>query len=150
MLSKIDNSPIVVVDRHPIHAFLVPFPMACFSGALLTDLTYWRTAEMMWADFSAWLLAFGLVLGFLAALAGLFDYFTNRLVRRDARGWLHMIGSIAVLALSLLNAFVHSRDAWTSVVPTGMILSAVVVFLMIVSAFAGRSIAATTATAGHP
>ena len=38
---------------------LVPFPIACFVGTLLTDIAYWRTAEMMWADFSAWLLTVG-------------------------------------------------------------------------------------------
>jgi len=117
----------------------------CFTGALLTDIAYWRTAEMMWADFSAWLLSFGLALGVLAALAGLFDFFTNRLVRQRSRGWLHMVGNIVVLVLSVLNAFVHSRDAWTSVVPTGLTLSAVVVVLMIFSASIGRSLGTTEA-----
>ena len=41
------------VGMHPIHPMWVPFPIACFSGALLTDIVYWKTAEMMWADFSA-------------------------------------------------------------------------------------------------
>jgi uncharacterized membrane protein len=40
----------------PIHPMLVPFPIACFTGALFSDIAYWKTAEMMWADFSAWLL----------------------------------------------------------------------------------------------
>ncbi len=43
--------------RQPIHPMLVPVPIACFLGVLLTDLTYWRSAEMMWANFSAWLVA---------------------------------------------------------------------------------------------
>lgn len=138
---KETSQPALIVERHPLHAMLVPFPIVCFTGALLSDLAYWRTAEMMWANFSAWLLTFGLALGVLAALAGLFDFFTNRLVRGRSRGWLHMIGNFAVLALSVLNAFVHSRDAWTSVVPTGLALSAVVVILMIFTASIGRRIA---------
>lgn len=133
--------PPVVVERRPLHALLVPFPIVCFTGALLTDIAYWRTAEMMWADFSAWLLTFGLAFGVLAALAGLFDFFTNRLVRHYSRGWLHMLGNIAVLVLSVLNVFIHTRDAWTSVVPTGLTLSALVVVLMIVTASIGRSLA---------
>jgi len=60
---------------------LVPFPIACFVGTLMTDLAYWKTAEMMWADFSAWLLLAGLVVGVLAAIAGLIDFLSNRLVR---------------------------------------------------------------------
>jgi hypothetical protein len=45
---------------HPIHPMLVPFPIACFSGALVTDIAYWRTANMMWSNFSAWLIFAGL------------------------------------------------------------------------------------------
>jgi uncharacterized membrane protein len=36
---------------HPIHPMLIPFPIACFVGTLLTDITYWRTADMLWANF---------------------------------------------------------------------------------------------------
>ena len=36
-----------------------------------------------------------------------------------------------------MNAFVHSRDAWTSVVPTGLALSAVVVLLLVVLGWTG-------------
>src|SRR5882762_3734233 len=62
------------IAKHPIHPILVPFPIVCFVGTLLTDLTYWRTAEMMWADFSAWLVTVGVVMGWLAAIAGLIDF----------------------------------------------------------------------------
>ena len=61
------------IAHHPIHPMLVPFPVVCFVGTLLTDLAYWKTAEMMWADFSAWLLFVGLIMGVLAAIAGLID-----------------------------------------------------------------------------
>ena len=40
------------VAMHPIHPMLVPFPITRFIGALITDIAYWKTAEMMWADFS--------------------------------------------------------------------------------------------------
>lgn len=150
MLKETVSSDIVIIERRPTHALLVPFPIVCFTGTLLTDLAYWRTAEMMWADFSAWLLTFGLVFGVLAALAGLLDFFTDRLVRHRSRGWLHMIGNIVVLGLSVLNAFIHSRDAWTSVVPTGLSLSAAVVLLMIVTALTDRSLTTTAVSGGNP
>ncbi|MHB8286782.1 MAG: DUF2231 domain-containing protein, partial [Caulobacteraceae bacterium] len=41
----------------------------------------------------------------------------------------------AAALLSLLNAFVHSRDAWTSVVPDGITLSVIVTALLLISAF---------------
>jgi uncharacterized membrane protein len=49
---------------------------------------------MMWADFSAWLLVVGMITGVLAGIAGLIDFFGNRLVRAQGRAWLHMIGNI--------------------------------------------------------
>jgi uncharacterized membrane protein len=125
------------VAMHPIHPMLVPFPVACFVGALLTDIAYWRTAEMMWADFSAWLLFAGLAMGVLAAVVGLIDFLSNRLIRRLVPAWYHMIGNVVVMLLALFNAFVHSRDAWTSVVPTGLVLSTLTVLLMLFTGWQG-------------
>jgi uncharacterized membrane protein len=36
-----------------IHPMLVPIPIVCFIGALVTDIAYAVTAEMMYANFSA-------------------------------------------------------------------------------------------------
>jgi uncharacterized membrane protein len=127
------------VATHPIHPMLVSFPIACFVGTLLTDLAYWKTAEMMWADFSAWLLFFGLVMGGLAAIAGLVDFLSNRSIRALAPAWFHMIGNVVVLVLALFNSFVHSRDAWTSVVPSGLILSALTVIVLLFTGWMGGS-----------
>lgn len=118
---------------------LVPFPIVCFVGALITDLAYWFTGEMMWADFSAWLVTVGVITGFLAAIAGLIDFLGNPLVRAQAPAWPHVIGNVIVLVLATLNMFVHSRDAWTSVVPTGLILSAVVVLILLFTGWMGGS-----------
>ena len=68
---------------HPLHPMLVPFPIVCFIGAFVTDIVYWRTANLMWQYFSIWLITAGLVIGGLAALVGLIDYFGDR-ARADA------------------------------------------------------------------
>ena len=130
-------APTAHIARHPIHPMLVPFPIACFVGTLVTDLAYWRTADMMWANFSSWLLLVGLIMAGLAAIAGLIDFLGNRLVRRQSAAWMHMIGNVVVVVLSLFNAFVHSRDGWTSVVPTGLVLSSVVVLLLLFTGWQG-------------
>ena len=59
----------VVAVRSPVHAALVPFPGVCFTLALLTDIAFWQSANIMWQNFSAWLLFAGLVFGGLAVLA---------------------------------------------------------------------------------
>jgi uncharacterized membrane protein len=125
------------IAGHPIHPMLVPFPIACFFGTLLTDLAYWRSGGMMWADFSAWLVTVGVIMGFLAAIAGLIDFLGNRLVRAQAPAWPHAIGNIVVLILATCNMLVHSRDGWTSVMPTGLILSALVVLILLFTGWMG-------------
>jgi uncharacterized membrane protein len=127
----------VRIARHPIHTMLVPFPIVCFIGALATDIAYWQTAEMTWANFSAWLLAVGLIFGVLAAIAGLVDFLANPMIRALRAAWLHLIGNVVVMVLAFIDALVHTRDAWTSVVPTGLILSAVVVVLMVFTGWLG-------------
>jgi uncharacterized membrane protein len=116
--------------EHSMHPTLISFPIACFSGALVTDIAYAVTADMMWADFSDWLLAAGLFVGVLAAIASIIDVFGHREMRGQAASWLYLLGSLVVLALAVLDNLVHSRDAWTSVVPTGLILSAALVIVM--------------------
>jgi uncharacterized membrane protein len=126
---------------HPIHAMLIHFPIASFTFALFTDLAYWQTANNMWTNFSAWLLFAGLVFGGLAAVAGMLDFVLRRSVRRQGLVWPHALGNVVVLALALVNSFVHAADGWISVVPYGLALSASTVLLMIVTAWLGRSVA---------
>ena len=130
---------VLVAARRPLHKTPMAVANACFVGTLLTDVAYWRSAEMMWADFSAWLLLAGLVVGVLAVLAALVDLSTGRLARQAGPAWPYLLGSLVVLVISLFNALVHSRDAWTSVVPTGLILSAVAVIVILLLGLLGWS-----------
>ncbi len=139
MASRAVTRPISRV--HPIHGILSAFPLAFFTGALVTDLVYADSADMMWANFSAWQITFGLVGGALAAVAGIGSAILYRREprrRRDgATSLVHNLVSIFTLVFALVNAFVHSRDAWTSVVPTGIVLSVVTVALAFVGSWLG-------------
>ncbi len=122
---------------HPIHTMLVPFPIACFVGTFLTDLAYWRTANMQWANMSAWLLTVGLIVAAFAVIAGAIDFLGERRIRALGAAWIHAVGNAVALILSIFNAFVHSRDAYTSVVPAGLILSGLVVLILLVTGWNG-------------
>jgi uncharacterized membrane protein len=95
---------------------------------------------MMWANFSAWLVTVGVIMGFLAAIAGLIEFLGNRHVRTLLAAWLHLIGNAIVLVLATFNMLIHSRDAWTSIVPNGLILSAVVVLILLFTGWLGGSL----------
>jgi uncharacterized membrane protein len=84
------------IFRQPIHPMLVPIPIACFVGVLLTDLTYWWSAEMMWANFSAWLVTVGVIVGLIAAVFGLIDFLSSRLIRAQPPAWPHAIGNVVL------------------------------------------------------
>src|ERR1700760_5095160 len=107
------------VGARTIHQSLAPFPVAYFTAAFVTDLAYWRTAEVMWERFSIWLIAGGLVISALVALAAVSDLAFGR--QRPA--WFRAFGYLAGVLISLLNVFVHSRDGYTAVVPNGLNLS---------------------------
>jgi uncharacterized membrane protein len=124
---------------YPVFRILAAFPIAGFCGALATDIAYAATADMIWADFSAWLLASAMVTGVLAAIVGVVDVVAGRRGWVLWRAWPIVIGSLLVLALGLLDNLVHSRDAWTSVVPFGLALSAATVLVALITAWSGGS-----------
>lgn len=123
---------------HPLHAILLAFPIALFSAALLSDITYLNTAEIQWTNFSAWLITGGLVFGAPALLWALI-----LLVRRRGTGSRDMLAYFLLVAVmwvaALINAFQHSRDAWSSVGMTGLILSIVSTLAALAAGWVGHS-----------
>lgn len=117
---------------------LVPFPIACFVGAFITDFVYWRNPDVLWERFSIWLITAGLIVAALAVIAGVIDFAAGRRIRNLA--WPHAVGYVVALVLSLINAFIHSRDAYTQVVPTGLMLSALVVVILLFTGWAGSTL----------
>jgi uncharacterized membrane protein len=112
--------------------------MAYFTAAFVTDLAYWRTADVMWESFSDWLIISGLVTAGFAAIAFMIDFVGGKQSRTLA--WPHAVGYALAFLLSLINAFVHSRDGYTAVVPTGLTLSGLVVVILLVTSWAGRTL----------
>lgn len=131
------HGPSLGLASQPVYAALVQFPAVCFVGALLTDLAYWRTTMFIWENFSIWLLAIGCIMAGFTGVAGLITWLSHRHVRSVPLALPHVLTSIAALVLSIVNAFVHSRDGYTAVVPEGLTLSIVVVALMILATWFG-------------
>jgi uncharacterized membrane protein len=112
-----------------IYGLLNPIPLGCFVAALIFDIIYSKTAVMLWDKGAAWLIVFGLLFAVLPRLLNLTQVWVTS--RRNATRtdkldfWLNLFAII----LAIVNAFVHSRDAY-AVVPTGLWLSVCTVILL--------------------
>jgi uncharacterized membrane protein len=116
---------------------LASVPSTCLTGALLTDIAYWQTANMQWANFSAWLLAAGLVAALFATIVGVADFIFDRHVRALGVAWAYVGGNVLAWLIAIVNSLIHSRDAYTSVVPAGLILSALTALILLITGWMG-------------
>jgi uncharacterized membrane protein len=122
-----------------LHPLFVAASASLLIGALVTDILYAETLLFEWDNFSIWLITGGLLTAALAGLALVFDLLLGR---AGGINWIRFVLLVGAALLSLLNALVHSRDAYTAVVPQGLMLSAVVTFILLTVAVHGWSIAA--------
>ena len=114
---------------------LASFSAAYFAGALVTDVVYWQMPDVMWERFSIWLIMAGLVMAGLAVFAYVINSLAGR-SRQSGRAWPRLVGFALAVFLAVLNAFVHSRDGYTAVVPSGLMLSASVVVILLLTEIA--------------
>lgn len=124
--------------RHPsrltaaIFELLNPIPYGLFVAALVFDLTYMNTRNVFWGKGAAWLVTVGLVIAIIPRLLNLGHVWFQRRVRvtRIERldFWLNLLAIIA----AIVNAFVHSRDAY-GMVPDNVILSVITVALLAIA-----------------
>lgn len=117
------------VIANAMYGVLNPIPFGFFVAALIFDLIYLRTAVMLWDKGAAWLIAIGLLFAVIPRLVNLVQvWITSRhnVARADKVDfWLNLVAIVA----AVLNAFVHSRDAYASM-PAGAWLSAITVILL--------------------
>jgi uncharacterized membrane protein len=134
-----DLEPIRERRGRPTHRILVSFSAAYFAGALVTDLVYWQMPDVMWERFSIWLIAAGLIMAALATIAFVIDLAGRKQIAKPA--WPRAVGYTLAVLLALINAFVHSRDGYTAVVPTGLMLSGLVVAVLLLTAAVATALA---------
>ncbi|MFW6059487.1 MAG: DUF2231 domain-containing protein [Phycisphaeraceae bacterium] len=125
------------VGGHPIHPMLVLFPVAFLIGALATDIAYASVLDPMWASFSFWLIAAGLVMGVLAAIVGAVDFWTIDRARQGTDGWMHFIGNGVVLVLAAVSLGFRWVQPVDFVVPWGLVLSTVITVLLLITGWYG-------------
>ena len=132
-----DTASKVALFKHPLHPMLVSFPIAFLSAAFLTDLGFWRTGDLFWAQASFWLLSLGLLTGLLAALAGMIDFFAVVPASTHTAGWLHLIINVIALALAALNVTLRVEQPAAYVLFFGLILSTLTAGLLVIGGWFG-------------
>jgi uncharacterized membrane protein len=106
-----------------------PIPYGLFVGTLIFDIVYAITRNVFWGKGAAWLVTTGLILAILPRLINLGHVWIG--ARRRVTSierldfWLNLLG----IAAAIVNAFVHSRDAY-AMVPLNVILSVITVALL--------------------
>lgn len=120
----------------PLHAVLLAGTVPLFLGALLSDIAYYNSFQIQWANFAAWLIAGGLLFAGLALLFALGNLIGAQ--RKAGRPVLYFLLLLVTWVIGLINAFEHAKDAW-AVMPTGLVLSAVVAVLAVITAWLGLS-----------
>ena len=118
----------------PLHATLLAGTVPLFLGALLSDIAYYQTYQIQWSNFAAWLIAGALLFCGLAGLFALVNLL--RADRKAGRPSVYFLLLLITWALGLVNAFEHAKDAW-AVMPSGLVLSAVVTLLACVTTWVG-------------
>ena len=131
-----------------LYGLLNPIPFGCFVAALIFDILYLETAVILWDKAAAWLIVFGLLFAVVPRLINLTQvWITSRQTATRADKLDFWLNLCAIFA-ALLNAFVHSRDAY-AVVPAGLWLSASTVLLLAIGLIA-TAVAGTTPGRLHP
>jgi uncharacterized membrane protein len=125
------------IAGHPIHPMLIPFPIAFFVATFACDLAFWKTGNAFWVTATIWLLGGGLVMAALAAVAGLADVLGDVRIRNLTDAWLHAGGNVLVVLLELYNFYARYENGAAAMVPTGLILSLVVVLILLFTGWKG-------------
>jgi len=130
----------VVIERryseaiHPLHAMLLAGSVPLFLGALLSDLAYFRTYEIQWANFASWLLVGALIFSGLALIFAIVDLCQ---ARQRAAGLIpYAVLVLVAWVVGVFNALMHARDAW-AVMPGGLIMSVITTSLVLLAAWLG-------------
>ena len=124
------------IAGHPIHPMLIPFPIVCFVGTLVTDVVYSRNHDAGWATASHWLLGIGLLMAALAAVAGLTDYLGDDRIRRLGAALKHMLANVTAVVLEVVYLVLRLNNP-DFILSTGIWISAVVVLILLYSGWLG-------------
>ncbi|PKL99349.1 MAG: hypothetical protein CVV19_07840 [Gammaproteobacteria bacterium HGW-Gammaproteobacteria-9] len=127
------------MSRHipnPLHGTLLAGSVPLFLGAMLSDIAYFKTYEVQWSNFAAWLIAGGLLFCGLALLFAVVNLI--RAHHKKGRPLMYFLLLLATWLLGFINVLEHAKDAWATM-PLGLVLSVIVTVLACAATWIGLS-----------
>ncbi len=112
-----------------LYELLNPLPFGFFTAAWIFDILYVKTYDVFWTHAASWLIVLGLILAIIPRLINLVQVWVGHRYPQGSPVKVHFWANALAVVLAIVNAFIHSRDAY-AVVPEGVILSTLVVLLM--------------------
>jgi uncharacterized membrane protein len=125
---RVENKSSTFRVASAVFNLLNPIPFGLFVAVMIFDIVYANTAEVLWVKSSAWLVSLGLIFAIVPRLINLgFVWFGKNRAPLAAKVdfWLNVVAVVT----ALVNAFVHSRDAYAAI-PDAIWLSVVTVISM--------------------
>ncbi|XYJ11380.1 DUF2231 domain-containing protein [Telluria sp. B2] len=118
----------------PLHTILLAGTVPLFLGALLADIAYFNSYQIQWSNFASWLNAGGELFCGLALVCALVNLV--RAKQKAGQPLVYFVLLLATWVLGLVTAFQHAKDAF-AVMPAGLVLSAIVFVLGLVTVRVG-------------
>jgi len=137
-MSEMNPHSTARIAGHPLHPMIIPFPIAFFVSALVTDIIYLSTSRPGFAEASMWLLGAGIATALLAAVFGFTDFLGDRQIRQLRHAWWHMAGNLTAVVLEIINiALRASGGAPAAIAGWGVALSVIVTLLLAFNGWMG-------------
>ena len=115
-----------------IYNLLNPVPYGCFIAALIFDIIYIYSTDVMWGKSASWLILFGLLFAIIPRLINLFQVWVGAAWPQLSAVKIHFWLNLLAIVAAILNSFVHSRDAY-AIAPQNVIWSAITVACLVIA-----------------
>jgi len=129
---------------HPLHPMLVGFPVAFYTGTLVSFIVYAATGNVLWFRVGCIANWAGVAMAAVAAVPGFIDWFFGipRATAAKRTGLIHMGLNVTSLLSFIING-VLAMNHWDEAFPptgTGIVFSAIGVLLTLPAGFLGWSL----------
>jgi len=126
------------VFGHALHPILVVFPLGLLATAVVFDLIYLASHQLIMTVVAFWMIVSGIVGGLVAALFGWIDWFAIPENTRAKRiGLVHGVGNVFVLLLFLCSWWLRRESLSDAPPSSALVLSFLGAFLAVLTGWLG-------------